>query len=381
MGVLDRLARFFWKEFEKAITQPLKAKRVSQKQQKTKHASYCREEGFESVPRPRGGYGGVYDKDYELRLVRARTEPMEIIAYGNEEHTLARIKSGTSEMVYTVTDTTCGCGDYRKRWLPCKHMIFLALKNGQYKKAEIVPPDGECHRVNEDGMFVPCYWKYYRGAPVGIGYTNLQIFQVKGYTYKTTKKGERRAVRKEGIVYATGEEDAKKAAEEKEIMPPYESVEPIDTCPSPAQYQYLHGAGIPIPYFINASDASALLTRYEDADDEICPEYLFKMATKRRVRVSYFQSPASVKSCIWDAAPEEKRVALYCYAVYCKEKEAVFGRVPSSDIDDAVFSGFQPTENEREYILSIYEFGWRQLRKNANAYKRAVAHLRNSGML
>ena len=309
MGVLDRLARFFWKEFEKAITQPLKAKRVSQKQQKTKHASYCREEGFESVPRPRGGYGGVYDKDYELRLVRARTEPMEIIAYGNEEHTLARIKSGTSEMVYTVTDTTCGCGDYRKRWLPCKHMIFLALKNGQYKKAEIVPPDGECHRVNEDGMFVPCYWKYYRGAPVGIGYTNLQIFQVKGYTYKNTKKGERRAVRKEGIVYATGEEDAKKAAEEKEIMPPYESVEPIDTCPSPAQYQYLHGAGIPIPYFINASDASALLTRYEDADDEICPEYLFKMATKRRVRVSYFQSPASVKSCIWDAAPEEKRVA------------------------------------------------------------------------
>lgn len=38
MGVLDRLVRFFWKEFEKAITQTPKAKRVSQKKIEDKYA-------------------------------------------------------------------------------------------------------------------------------------------------------------------------------------------------------------------------------------------------------------------------------------------------------------------------------------------------------
>ena len=101
------------------------------------------------------------------------------------------------------------------------------------------------------------------------------------------------------MVNARSLEDAKAAAAELGVMPPYAGVEFVDTSPSYEQFNYLHGAGIPAPYFICALDMSALLTRYEDGDNEKCPEYLFEMATRYRVRVSYFQSPASVKSCIW----------------------------------------------------------------------------------
>ena len=194
------------------------------------------------------------------------------------------------------------------------------------------------------------------------------------------KTGKQTSRKKNLIVYAIDERDAIVAASDRKVMPPYASVERIDTGPSYAQYNYLHGAGIPAPYFMSSADMSALLTRYEDEDNDQCPKYLFEMATKYRVMVSYFQSPASVKSCIWSEIPEEKKPAIYCYAVYCRERGHEFGNAPIR-YDDVIFTYFRPTKQELAYIRAYNEFGWHPLHGNANAYKSAVAFLADHGMV
>lgn len=321
-----------------------------------------------------------YDRDFEHRLLRARTEPLEVTEYRDDLRTAAKITNKETGRSYMVTGASCECEDFRKNRKPCKHMIFLTLQTGQYLRYEISP--SRCHPgTNSAGEFVPRYWRYYAGQPAGIGYTNLSIYRVTGRSYGTSKKTGRQTNRKKTVtVNAASEEDAIAAAAELGAMPPYATVESVDVCPSYEQYNYLHGAEIPIPYFLNAADVSALLTRYEDGDDSVCPEYLFDMATKARVLVSRFQAPASVVSCIWTDTPADRKPALYCYAVYCRESGHEFGNAPIQP-DHPAFLGFRPEEKAEKYIREYQEFGWRHLHGNALAYKNAVAYLLHRGMI
>ena len=324
---------------------------------------------------------GEYDRDFEFRLMRARSEPLKIVEYCDDTYATARVENEETAHIYMVTETSCECEDFRKNGKPCKHMIFLALQNGSFRKYELSHALQSHSGVNRDGDFVPRYWEYYSGMSMGLGYTNLYPYQVSGRVYGTSEKTGKQTNRKKTvIVNATDKTDAVAAAEDAGVMPPYASVEYIDIPPSLAQLNYLHGAGIPTPYFVSAADVSALLTRHEDEDDDRCPEYLFEMATKYRVRVSYFQSPASVKSCIWSELPEEKKAAIYCYAVYCRERGYEFGDAPIR-YDAPVFEHFRPTKQEAAYIQEYQEFGWRSMHGNAKAYKSAVTFLANHGVL
>ena len=329
----------------------------------------------------KGAKSRLYDRDFEFRLARARTEPLKILEYLDADNSLAIVLNEKNSHTYKVGANSCECVDYAKCRKPCKHMIFLALQNNQFQCYEVDPATRLHTGENEDGEFVPLYWNYYMGYPPGLGYTNLHRYRIEGRVYGTSPKtGKPTNQKKIIIVNAEDKEDALQAAEEAGIMPPYASVSFLDLCPSEAQYNFLHGAGIPIPYFINNADASALLTRYQDKDNEICPKYLFEMATKCRVTVSYFQSPASVKSCIWADCPREKKPAMFCYAVYCKKQGYDFGAAPIK-YNATVFAGFQPTEREKAYIEGIVEFGWVPLRPNTNAYKSAAAYLTEQNVI
>ena len=323
----------------------------------------------------------AYDRDFEFRLLRARTEPLTVERYCDEDHSSALVHNDESGNTYLVTETSCECEDFRKKGKPCKHMIFLAMQNGSHRKYEILPQCQFHSGKNDNGEFVPLYWEYYSVMSLGLGYTNLFQYEVSGRIYGTSEKTGKQTNRKKTImVNARSLEDAKAAAAELGVMPPYAGVEFVDTSPSYEQFNYLHGAGIPAPYFICALDMSALLTRYEDGDNEKCPEYLFEMATRYRVRVSYFQSPASVKSCIWSNLQENTKTAIYCYAVYCRERGYEFGDAPIR-YDDPIFTGFLPSEKEADYIRNYQEFGWRTLAKNASAYISAKAFLQASRVL
>lgn len=349
---------------------------------KSKQDSKSQQKKWTSGFKKKGdSHSSVYDRDFEFRLIRARTEPLRIVEYLNTDHSIAIVINENNSHTYKVGEFSCECMDYEKRRKPCKHMIFLALQTNRFQHYEINSAARVHSGENEDGEFVPLYWNYYMGCPTGLGYTNLYRYQIEGRIYGTSPKTGKPTNRKKIIVVnAKDEDDAMKAAEEAGIMPPYASVKFLDACPSEARYNYLHGAGIPIPYFVNTADASALLTRYEDRDNEICPGYLFEMATRYRAEVSYFQSPASVKSCIWAAQPREKKPAMFCYAVYCKKQGCAFGAAPIQ-YDAPIFEGFQPTEKERAYIEGILEFGWIPLRTNTNAYKSAVAYLTGQGAI
>lgn len=322
-----------------------------------------------------------YDREFEFRLLRARTEPMELLEFCDDAHSEVLIKSGTGESVYKVTEKACECEDFQKRKRPCKHMIFLAIKTGKFLQYEVGPYERRHDGTNREGQFVPRYWEYYAGAPRWLGYNNLCTFDVEGWAYGVSEKTGRQTNRKRTVfVNAIDEQDAKKAAAESGVMPPYARIERIDVSPTYRQYQFLHAVDIPAPYFINAEDISALLTRYEDQDDSRCPRFLFEMATQYRICVSYFRPASYVKSCIWAAIPREKRAAAFCYAVHCKETGREFGG-GTVRMEDRVFSEFQPTEKEMEYIQNIQEFGWRPPHGNASAYKSAVAFLKERKML
>lgn len=70
------------------------------------------------------------DREFAIRLHRAQTETMEIIDYMNRGRTKAYIANLSSGHTYEVSRECCGCEDFRKRQMPCKHMIYLALQNG-----------------------------------------------------------------------------------------------------------------------------------------------------------------------------------------------------------------------------------------------------------
>lgn len=321
----------------------------------------------------------VISFDFELRLRRARTDPLKIVQFYFKEDICisADICNESNGNTYHVTPISCECMDWEKRHLPCKHMIYLALETGNFRVYEKpISSYKYTSEVNADGKFIPLYWNYYSGIPSGIGYTNLYSYVVCGRVYGISEKTGRPTNRKKvAYVNAFSQVDAVQAAKEEGIMPPYEYVVFNDGCPSDAQYAYLHGVGIPCPNFINGHDISALLDRYVDENRDICPEPLFQMATERRVMVSYFSPPQDVINSIWRGVSDSERISLFCYAVYCREKRFPFGcaPIPSSH---PIFSFFSPTQKQLKYINSYLRSPLFSLSKNSNAYAAAVEYLK-----
>lgn len=312
-------------------------------------------------------------RDYEARLLRARTESFKIITMQGEAKSAADILSKASGNVYHVTMTSCECEDFKKGHTPCKHMIYFALHTGRYAQMERPIPRYGHSRTNREGKTVPIYWDY-ASQPTGVGYTNLYPYSVTGKLEGVSEKTGKPTSRKKTVtVNAISDTDAVAAAQELGLVPPFK-VEIMDIVPSEGQYCYLHGAEIPYPYLANAADVGALLTRYEDENDHQCPRYLFNMATKYRVRVSHFQEPESVITCIWDGVPDERKPAMFCYAVYCQETGHPFGHAPIES-DAPEFAGFVPTKKQLEYILHIPEFGWSKLNKRTATYQSAWHYL------
>ena len=80
-----------------------------------------------------------------------------------------------------------------------------------------------------------------------------------------------------------------------------------------------------------------------------------------------------------------KKIALFCYAVYCRECGYNFG---SGNIKhtDPIFSVFSPMKKEQDYILSITEFGYTfgydlsRLNRRLSSYQDAVAQMIEAGL-
>lgn len=316
--------------------------------------------------------------DFENRLLRARSEPLSILRqrFMGERCISADVYNEQTDSTYRVTSESCDCEDFKKRGQPCKHMIYLALKTGdflRYEKPLPAPPP----KYNGDN-FIPFYGRYYSGPPTGIGYKNLYPYRVIGRVYGTSENTGRPTNRKKEIVVnAHSLEDAQAAAEAMGVSPPYAEISMLDISPSYNQLSYLHAVGIPSPFFVTSDDVSALLTRHQWEQDDLCPRGLFDMATARRVGVSYFASPQSVVSQIWYCAPTGERAALFCYAAYCRELGCEIGCAPLS-YSDGLFQSFSPTQKQQlDYIKHFTpSFPIRSMSRQSNAYSAAIFHIR-----
>lgn len=311
--------------------------------------------------------------DFSSRLRRARSEPMEIVKcydnFGSEVDLLNR-KSGN---VYHVTEYSCECEDFKKTNLPCKHMIFLDLHSGRYMKYEKPIPR---YFDSDSSEFIPRYWDYYSGSPTGVGYLNLYPYTVVGRIHGVSEKtGKPTNRKKSALVYAISKDDAILAAQSLGLDSPFSSITNLDLPPSDRQYSYLHGVGIPHPNLITGTDASALLSRYEDSDNSPCPDVLFRMATSARVSVSYFSSANTVINRFWHDSSDVQKCALFCYSVYCRELSFDFGFSPLL-YPHEVFSSYSPEQKQMKYILALESIIPHSLSKRSSAYQSAVLHLR-----
>jgi len=325
------------------------------------------------------------DRFFENRLIRARTEEFEIIEYYNDDKTLARIFSKENNKKYYVSARACECEDYQKNQLPCKHMMYLALHNGHWRELETQCFRSKTWDINKDynneDEFIPEYWKYYNGSRTGMGYTNFYIYEVIGREHRTSKKtGKETDWKKRITVYALSTDGAMAEAKRKGVEPPYSKVAYIDVSPSYEQFAYIRGINVPYPSIMDALDIGALLTRYQEKDDERCPGYLFEMANYFRIRVSYFSSPTMVISQIWYSASSEWKRRLFCYTVYCHEVGYYFGNARRSYADQ-IFDGYAPNKSEIKYIENYRDFAYRTLSKRSNAYKSAVHYLHSKYVL
>lgn len=227
--------------------------------------------------------------------------------------------------------------------------------------------------------FIPNYLDYYQGGPTGPGFCNLYPYKVSGRIFGTSEKTGKPTNRKKVLfVNASGVDDAQAAAQAVGVFPPYEYVQLIDQQPSDEQFKYINGIRVPYPAFINSDDIRALLTRYQEEDDERTPPCLFRFATSLRVRVSYFDPPRTILSYIWYCSCDSFRPTLFCYVVYCRER----GEVPGGSYHDYThpsFSAFTLTARQQKYISQ--HGGLYNPNRSSAAYRSAVDHLRASGLL
>ncbi len=320
----------------------------------------------------------ISSRDFENRLLRARSEPLLILCQRlmGDRCVSADIHNDQSGGTYHVTLESCDCEDFKTRGQPCKHMIYMALKTGNFLRYEKPLPAPPPKYIGDN--FIPFYGRYYSGPPTGIGYKNLYPYRVVGRVYGTSEKTGRPTNRKKEImVNAHSPEDAQIAAEAAGVSAPYAEISPLDFSPSYNQLSYLHAVGIPSPFFVTADDVSALLTRHQWEQDDLCPRGLFDMATARRVSVSYFASPQSVVGQIWYCSPPGERAALFCYAAYCRELGCEIGCAPLP-YTDSVFRSFAPTQKRQiDYFKSFSPgFPIRSMSRQSHAYSAALFHIR-----
>ena len=316
-------------------------------------------------------------RSFEYRLRRAREEKFELLNEHEDGDAVTKIRNLENGHEYTVSLTKCGCDDYKATGKPCKHILFLAIQEGKIGQFERQTPESWA-KVNSEGEFIPRYWTYYKGKPTGLGYSNLYPYSVVGRRYgiseKTGKKTNRKATVK---VNAFDRDDAIAQAKKKGVEEPFAEVKFLDYFPSEAQYNYLHGVEIAVPNIMNQFDVSALLTRYEKNDNELCPGYLFDFATELRIAVSYFASPSQVISHIIYDIPYDLHPGIYCYCVYCRERWKSFGEQWKL-YTEGKFDGFEPDEKSRKYIERLGPEELVKANKNAKAYKEAVDYIRES---
>ena len=107
--------------------------------------------------------------DFENRLLRARTEPLRFLrqCLMDGRCVSADVHNDQSGGTYRVTAQSCECEDFVKRGQPCKHMIFFAIKTGDFRRYEKRIPPPPPQKYN-GGNFIPFYGRYYSGPPTGI---------------------------------------------------------------------------------------------------------------------------------------------------------------------------------------------------------------------
>lgn len=319
------------------------------------------------------------DSDFENRLLRARTEPLSILRqrFVRDQCVSVDVHNAQTGGTYHVTPESCDCEDFKKHGQPCKHMIFFALKSGDFLRYEKPVPFSS--PKSSGGVFIPSYGRYYSGRPTGIGYKNLYPYRVVGRVYGTSEKTGRPTNRKkEVVVDAHSPDDAQAAAASIGVSPPYAEVSILDVSPSYSQLSYLHAVGIPFPFFVTADDVCALLTRYQRELDDLCPRGLFNMATARRVGVSFFAAPQCVIDDIWYCAPSDDLPSLFCYAVYCRENNFEIGCAPLPWYDD-VFTSFSPDNKQvLQYITKGFcpKFPIKSMSTRSLSYGAAAFHIR-----
>ncbi len=314
-------------------------------------------------------------RDFENRLIRARSDDLRIKEYLNDSKNEAMVENRESGNIHRVSITECDCEDFRKKHVPCKHMIFLMLRNGRYKELEKAVPKSV---KNGEAMdeFIPIFWEYYDGPPTGIGYASFYQYEVTGRRYGISEKTRKPTNRKSKIVVnANSAEDAIAEAEKKDTMPPYESVKFLDSPPSFEQIKYLNGAGIPHPNLMCSIDVAALLTRYQDGDDTRATEGIKEIAKERRICFSMFSSQKQIASYIWGGMDDAERVRFYCYVVYCQENGLTAGETKLKYTDSA-FSRFELTKKQINYIRYTLP-GYERLDGRAGAYKAAKEFIKN----
>lgn len=321
------------------------------------------------------GFSQAYlqSTDFETRLIRARQDDLCIREYLNASKNEAVIENRGSGNIHKVSANGCDCEDFRKKRVPCKHMIFLMLKNGRCKELEKKIPDN-IRRGNEPEEFTPIYWEYFDGPPTGIGYASFYQYEVVGRKYGASEKTRKPTNRKSKIVVlANDAEDAISEAKKKGTMPPYETVTLLDRPPSFEQIKYLNGAGIPHPNLMCDIDVTALLTRYKEGDDSRATEGIKEIARKRRVYFSMFSSKKQIASYIWAGMSEAEKVSFYCYAVYCQENGLKVGET-RTQYTGGIFSGFTLTKKQINYIGYTLP-GYEKLDGRAGAYKVAKEYI------
>ena len=312
-------------------------------------------------------------RDFENRLIRARQDDLHVKGYLSVSKNEAVIENRESGNMHKVSMTGCDCEDFMKKRVPCKHMIYLMLKNGRYAELEKKVPDN-VRNGEEPDEFTPIYWQYYDGPPTGIGYASFYQYEVVGRKYGVSEKTRKPTNKKSRIVVlANNVEDAISEAKKKDTLPPYETVTLLDRSPSFEQIKYLNGAGIPHPNLMCDIDVTALLTCYKEEDDSRATVGIKEIARKRRVCFSMFSSQKQIAAYIMNSMDDAEKVRFYCYAVYCQEKGLEVGET-KLQYTDSIFSGFTLTKKQINYIRYTLP-GYARLDGRAGAYKAAKEYI------
>lgn len=123
-------------------------------------------------------------EDFEIRLRRAREEELEIVEYYGEEKASGKIMNNGNGHSYIVSMEKCECEDFRKRRLPCKHILYFAIQTSRIEKFEKPVPNIKELRFEKSGAlqihddFIPHYWNYFSGKISGGGVSDIRILRL-----------------------------------------------------------------------------------------------------------------------------------------------------------------------------------------------------------